>query len=196
MTGPVREAAREWHPAIRGALLLLSVLLCAPARPHSPSVTVIDVDAKKRELRVLQGGKVLAVFNPVSTGRWGVSATKRLGDGKTPLGEFRVVWEQAEGQFGPFLGIDYPSIGRAERALADNQITRKEYDAIIEAHRLGRVPPQHTRLGGHLGIHGLGRADPGIHRDVDWTQGCIAVTNEEMERLLEWAGIGTRVIIH
>lgn len=179
-----------------GLLLLLQMpWVLADQRDQDPALTVIDVDAKKREMRITRGDELLAVFNPVSTGRWGASDTKRLGDGKSPLGVFRIVWVQAEGQFGPFLGIDYPSVERAQRALADSEITRKEYDAIVEAHRRGRIPPQNTRLGGYIGIHGLGRADPGIHADVDWTQGCIAVTNEEMERLLHWAGVGTRVII-
>ena len=157
---------------------------------------LVDVDSTKRELRVLQGDMVLAVFNPISTGRWGVSEEKLLGDGKTPLGEFRVAWIQASGEFGPFLGINYPSLARAEKGLAANQIRQGEFDPIKRAHASGRVPPQGTRLGGYIGIHGLGRADPEIHHDLNWTKGCIAVTNTEMARLLKWVKVGTTVKIH
>lgn len=157
---------------------------------------IVDVDSAKRELRVLRDDKVLAVFNPISVGRWGVSEEKLLGDGKTPLGEFRVTWVQSSGEFGPFLGIDYPSLARAEKALAANEIRQDEFDAIRRAHAKGRIPPQRTRLGGYIGIHGLGRGDPEIHHDLNWTKGCIAVTNTEMELLLKWVGVGSIVKIH
>ena len=175
--------------------LLLSLLHGVPAEAGSPADNVIIVDTGQRELRVLRGDEVLAVFNPVSTGRWGASTRKHLGDGKTPLGSFRIAWKKTDGQFGPFLGIDYPSVERAKSGLAADEITSVEYAAIVRAHERGRAPPQNTRLGGHIGIHGLGRADPEIHLAVDWTQGCIAVTNDEMTRLLRWADVGTPVII-
>jgi murein L,D-transpeptidase YafK len=157
---------------------------------------IVDVDSANRELRVLRGDMVLAVFNPISVGRWGVSDEKLLGDGKTPRGEFRVAWVQSSGEFGPFLGFDYPSLARAEKGLAANEIRQEEFDAIKQAHASGRIPPQSTRLGGYIGIHGLGRADPEIHHDLNWTKGCIAVTNTEMARLLKWVKVGTIVKIH
>jgi murein L,D-transpeptidase YafK len=131
----------------------------------------------------------------VSVGRWGVSDEKRIGDGKTPLGEYRVAWVKPSGQFGPFLGFDYPSIARARKGLAAGEITQREFDAILEAHVAGRIPPQNTRLGGHLGIHGLGRGDPGIHWDLNWTRGCVAVTNEQMNEVLRLVGKGAVVRI-
>ena len=58
---------------------------------------VVDVDSAKREMRVLRGDKVLAVFNPVSVGRWGITEEKRHGDGKTPLGDYRIAWMKSSG---------------------------------------------------------------------------------------------------
>ena len=150
----------------------------------------MDVDSAKREMRVLRGDKVLAVFEPVSVGRWGVSEQKRRGDGKTPLGTYRITWVKSAGHFGPFLGFDYPSLTRAEKGLAAGEISQAEFDAIQKAHAEGRVPPQNTKLGGYIGIHGLGRGDPGIHRDLNWTKGCIAVTNAANERDRAFGGKG------
>lgn len=176
---------------------IFALLIAATGTWATPlAKVVVDVDSARRELRVLQGDKVLAVFNPISVGRWGVSDEKLLGDGKTPLGEFRVAWVQSSGEFGPFLGIDYPSLARAEKGLAANVIRQDEFDSIKRAHARGRIPPQRTRLGGYIGIHGLGRADPEIHRDLNWTKGCIAVTNNEMARLLKWVKVGTTVNIY
>lgn len=159
------------------------------------SEVVVDVDSVKREMRVLHGDKVLAVFHPVSVGRWGVSPEKRRGDGKTPLGQYRVAWVKPEGHFGPFMGFDYPSLARAEKGLASGEISRTEFDAIRAAHAEGRVPPQNTKLGGYIGIHGLGRGDPGIHRDLNWTKGCIAVTNAQMSEIVRLVGKGALVRI-
>jgi hypothetical protein len=57
------------------------------------------------------------------------------------------------------------------------------------------MPPQNTPLGGFLGIHGIGRGDIRIHRAFHWTQGCVAVTNEEMNALAHWIREDTRIVI-
>lgn len=157
---------------------------------------VVDVYSAKREMRVLRADKVIAVFPGVSVGRWGVSHERRRGDGKTPLGEYRIAWVKGEGQFGPFMGLDYPSLARAEKGLAVGEISQAEFNAIKAAHAEGRVPPQNTRLGGQIGIHGLGGADPRIHRDLNWTKGCVALTNEQMRQFIGLAGKGALVRIH
>lgn len=159
------------------------------------AAVVVDVDSARREMRVLRGDKVLAVFDPVSVGRWGMTEAKQRGDGKTPLGTYRIAWVKSTGHFGPFMGFDYPSLARAEKGLAAGEISKTEFGAIQKAHDEGRVPPQNTKLGGYIGIHGLGRGDPGIHRDLNWTKGCIAVTNEQMSQLVRLVGSGTLVRI-
>jgi lipoprotein-anchoring transpeptidase ErfK/SrfK len=50
-------------------------------------------------------------------------------------------------------------------------------------------------LGGHIGIHGVGRGDLRIHQQFDWTQGCIALTNEQIEQLQNLVRVGDRVVI-
>ena len=72
---------------------------------------------------------------------------------------------------------------------------RPQFDAIKKAHVEGQVPPQNTKLGGYVGIHGLGRGDPGIHHDLNWTRGCIAVTNAQMNQLMGLVGKGAIVRI-
>lgn len=177
------------------ALAALSIVAGVVRADPGPEV-VVDVDSAKREMRVLRGDRVLAVFDGVSVGRWGVSEEKRLGDGKTPLGEYRIAWLKASGLFGPFLGFDYPSLARAEKGLAAGEISQAEFEAIQKAHAQGRVPPQNTRLGGQIGIHGLGRADPRIHRHVNWTKGCIALTNAQMSQFMRLVGKGALVRVH
>ena len=52
------------------------------------------------------------------------------------------------------------------------------------------MPPQHTRLGGEIYIHGRG-----VHDDPDGTRGCIALNNDDMQELYDRVGIGTSVTI-
>jgi len=177
------------------ACLSASMFAACGAWADPGAEVVVDVDSARREMRVWRGEKVLAVFNPISVGRWGVSAEKRRGDGKTPLGAYRVAWVKSTGYFGPFIGFDYPSLARAEKGLASGEISQAEFDAIKSAHVEGRVPPQDTKLGGYIGIHGLGRGDPEIHRDLNWTMGCIAVTNAQMTQIMDLAGKGVIVRI-
>jgi murein L,D-transpeptidase YafK len=160
------------------------------------AVVVVDVDSARREMRVLRDDRVLAVFDHVSVGRWGVTEEKLLGDGKTPRGYFRIAWMRTNGEFGPFMGLDYPSLARAEKGFAAGEISQGEFDAIRKAHAEGRVPPQDTKLGGQIGIHGLGRANPRIHRELNWTKGCIALTNAQMSQLMRLVGKGALVRIH
>ncbi len=65
----------------------------------------------------------------------------------------------------------------------------------MQAVRHHRIPPQNTPLGGQLGIHGLGRGDLDIQRTINWTNGCVALTNHDIRRLGQWVHVGTRVII-
>jgi lipoprotein-anchoring transpeptidase ErfK/SrfK len=60
----------------------------------------------------------------------------------------------------------------------------------------GNPPPQETSLGGYLGIHGIGDGDKEIHESVNWTDGCIAINNEQLMELADWVKIGTRVNVH
>ena len=83
----------------------------------------------------------------------------------------------------------------ADRALVDGRIDEAQWQAIRRADQAGEVPSQNTPLGGMIGIHGIGDGDRGVHRDFNWTNGCVALTNEEIDELLRWVKIGTPVEI-
>ena len=48
---------------------------------------------------------------------------------------------------------------------------------------------------GQLGIHGVGMGDMKVHETVNWTEGCIALTNEQVRDLAKWVVVGTRVVV-
>jgi len=124
---------------------------------------------------------------PRSCATWGTAAR--------PGGVFHVRWINRHSKFHLFFGLDYPSRAQAEHAYHAARIDFDTYYRISRALLHGRTPPQDTALGGYIGIHGLGRQDPAIHRRLNWTEGCIALTNEQIDRLARWVSIGTRVVI-
>lgn len=147
----------------------------------------IIVRKKRRALEVYDGGKLIKTFTVVLG--FAPSGDKEIeGDGKTPEGEFYVFTKNAESKFHLSLGLSYPSKDDAERGLDTGVITRSERDEIVSAIDNKTMPPQKTALGGEIYIHGGGV-------ESDWTWGCVALKNEEIEELFRLIPVGTKVEI-
>ena len=180
--------------------LIITVLLFGlassrafPADVEAPSVLI---DTKTFTLTVLSASnQPLALFRNIALGRGGVSDVHQAGDKTTPLGTFHVAWINRHSRFRIFFGLDYPTPSDGARALELGIIDHAAYEAILSAHRDGRLPPQNTALGGLIGIHGIGAGSPEIQRHVNWTKGCIALTNADAVALSKWVHVGTKVTI-
>ncbi len=123
-------------------------------------------------------GDALAAHYHTSLGYAAVGNKEKSGDGKTPEGEYYVTLKY-ESQFHRSLQISYPSIPDAERGLREGIINRVQHDAIVGAIKQCRNPPQDTALGSYVQIHGGGGGS-----DVgDWTLGCVAVDDPEIEKV-------------
>jgi murein L,D-transpeptidase YafK len=155
----------------------------------------IDVDTTKHTLSVMQGDTIQAVFENIAIGRFGTTWSKMTQDKKTPLGKFRVGWVNEKSRYYRFFGLNYPNLDIAKRALDENRITEETWLSILEAKNMGKTPPQNTPLGGHIGIHGIGQGDQEIHHKYNWTEGCVALTNEQIDRLGKWIKPGIMVNI-
>ena len=186
--------------AFLGAFWLM--LLLASSALATPGQTMVEadevwllVDTHKLTLAVMRGDTIMQKFNNIAIGSNGPSVDKVVSDETTPLGEFRISDVNPRSRYHLFLLLDYPTIEHAQRALADGRINPEEFVAVSNAWLEGELPPQNTRLGGFLGIHGIGDGDLAIHRSVNWTDGCIAMTNEEIDQLASLVGVGTRVSV-
>jgi murein L,D-transpeptidase YafK len=117
------------------------------------------------------------------------------GDGATPTGDFYICAKNPRSKFFLSLCVSYPNAEDAERGLRDGLIDLHERAEIVEALRQCKMPPQHTRLGGEIYIHGHpAQAAADVSRP-DWTQGCIALDNIFMQDLYDRVELGTPVII-
>ena len=153
------------------------------------------VDTTNLTIQVMRGESLLYKYDNIAIGSNGPTLSRRVQDETTPLGEFRINRLNPRSRFHLFMGIDFPTMDDAARALADGRLSPQEYVRMSNAWLADEPPPQNTALGGFLGIHGLGAGDEEIHGTFNWTDGCIAVTNEQIDELAQWVSVGTRVSV-
>jgi lipoprotein-anchoring transpeptidase ErfK/SrfK len=165
------------------------------APPACMEIVRIEVWKGERTLLAYcKRGAVIAM--PVAIGRQEIGPKRRAGDHKTPEGEYRVSGVPRIGRFHLFIPIDYPSVADAESALSEGRVSASDYERIVSAHEMGLVPPIDTALGGDLGLHGEGERWAGDSRYHDWTFGCIALSDADIEYLSNRLEVGAPVVIH
>ncbi|MTW19989.1 L,D-transpeptidase family protein [Allochromatium palmeri] len=180
-------AARTVHVAISGLCLALTVsgMLALNGCTTSPSSTTqfsgpvdtVVVKKSQRQLELLSGGKVVRQYR-VALGGAPVGHKYREGDQRTPEGRYKLNWRNPNSNFYKSMHISYPSD-------KDRAVSRQ----------LG-----HSNPGGMIMIHGLpnyiqSETMRQQYANRDWTQGCIAVKNEEMDEIWSLVKDGTPIQI-
>lgn len=145
------------------------------------------IKKNSRKLEVFDGEKLVKTYLMV-LGFTPTGDKEIEGDGKTPEGEFYVFTKNDKSRFFLSLGLSYPSIDDAKRGLSENIISQEEHDSIVEAIKNKQMPLQKTSLGGEIYIHGGGISE-------DWTDGCVALRDEEIKEIFEAIPVGTSVLI-
>ena len=153
------------------------------------------IDTGNLTLEVKKGQKTVELFKNISIGKNGAGFKQRRGDFVTPIGTYRIGWINNNSRYRKFFGVTYPSQLNAFEALFKGLIDQQDYQQIKLSHQRSQIPKQNTRIGGNIGIHGLGSASNRIHRTMNWTQGCIALTNPQVDKLAHWVDKGTLVTI-
>lgn len=180
-------AVLDWRRArnrkVRGlyaafTLSLGMLLMPWPARPAGEPVVIID----KSRRQLLYQGKNMAI----GLGNHPQGTKQEEGDGKTPEGRYRVCSKAADSPFGYWLGLDYPNRSDAWRGRMEGRVSWLEWTAWNWFWR--SQPPQSTRLGGQIGIHGGGSRK-------NWTLGCIALDQANLKELFEQLPLGSVVEI-
>jgi murein L,D-transpeptidase YafK len=150
----------------------------------APRIVVFKAN---RQLQLYSGDKLLRIYR-VGLGLNPVPDKQSEGDRATPEGEFYIFTKNPRSAFHLSLGISYPNVEDAERGLISGLITRAQRDTIVRAIKRKQGPPQYTALGGLIYIHGNGATS-------DWTWGCVALENEDIEELYQAIPVGTPVTI-
>jgi murein L,D-transpeptidase YafK len=133
-------------------------------------ITGILIKKGEGEMLLLSNGRKVREYD-IDLGFAPTGDKKMQGDGKTPEGTYYIDRKNPQSNFYLSLGISYPN----------------EHDRA-EARALGVDP------GGDIFIHGQGRYGQG-KSGTDWTWGCIAVTDIEMQEVFALVDVGTPVTI-
>jgi murein L,D-transpeptidase YafK len=158
---------RVWLAVLGGAIVL------GAATPPKKADRIVIVKSAQT-LTLMSGGQVLKSYR-VALGGDPVGPKVKVGDKKTPEGEYIIDSKNPHSRFHFALHISYPN-------TADRGRARK----------LGVSP------GGGVEIHGLDSKYAwvgSLHRQVNWTAGCIAVTNPEIDEIWPLVPVGTPVEI-
>ncbi len=174
---------------IRQARMILMLLLTAvlvvglvtltqcppPPLPENAIVAEMRLHKSKRSLILLDAKEAVLVRYRVSLGRSPEGPKRVQGDNRTPEGRYIISGRNPHSRYHLSVRISYPSADDKARAAALNSLP-----------------------GGDIMIHGLpnrlgllGK----LHRLADWTAGCIAVTNQEMEQIWRHVPDGTPILI-
>ena len=145
------------------------------------------VRKSERKLEVYERGILKETFD-IALGFEPNGQKDREGDGRTPEGEFFVFAKNPKSRHLLSLAISYPDLAAVERGFASGIIDENTRNQIVYDLEERDWIPQETPLGGKIYIHGGGTAE-------DWTDGCIALKDNEMQALYDLASAGTRVTI-
>jgi murein L,D-transpeptidase YafK len=158
-------------------LLILAILIAGLSACSSkfrsyngPEVTKIIVFKQARALHLMHGKNVLKSYR-IGLGFAPEGHKAVEGDGRTPEGLYYIDRRNPNSDYHLSIGISYPNKKDVERAR-----------------KLGKSP------GGDIFIHG--RGNPVDYLNRDWTWGCIAVTNEEIEEIYAMVRDGTPIAIY
>jgi murein L,D-transpeptidase YafK len=158
----------------------------------------IVVHKARRRMDVFADGDLLKSY-VVSLGLSPTGAKRAQGDMRTPEGDFFLCTVNRASRFTRFLGLSYPSPVEAAEGVASGRVGAEVERAARAAYRRrDRCPPQLSRLGGAVGIHGSSAWErrPEGFALQDWTWGCVAVRDRDILELFEqYAEIGVPVRI-
>ena len=154
-----------------GLLIGLGAAQTAPAPLHADRVVVLK---KERTLQLLNHGKVIKIYK-VALGGDPVGPKTRQGDHKTPEGAYVLDSRNPHSEFYKSIHISYPSA--RDRAAARQKGVSPGGDVFVHA-----LPNGYRYVGA-------------AHRLKDWTDGCIAVTDQEMDEIWQAVPNGTPIEI-
>jgi murein L,D-transpeptidase YafK len=185
-----RPRAFALRASIAGAAVVAVAIACGTAAqagrygdrplPRSARIDRIVVYKGEHRLEAWSGEALLKSYR-IAIGVGGEGPKVYEGDARTPEGTYRIDSRHRSRQFHRFLHVSYPN--------------REDRRRHREARARGEVPDG-AGIGGAIGIHGEGDTPLVGMLGIDWTAGCIAVTDEEAEELYRAVVDEAVILIH
>lgn len=162
---------------------------------HDPNIII----SRKNYTLSLYEDTVLVKNYHASFGK-NVSIPKtKANDFSTPVGSYKICSIDKDHKYYIKLKLNYPNINDITEALRKNLITQKDFDQLKFEFYYDDCPKLDTPLGNDVSIHGIGEYNF-IFRNLpfvfNWTDGSIALSNEDIYELYTVVSKGTKVVIH
>jgi len=116
----------------------------------------------------------------------------------TPIGKYKICNISTDIKYYKKLKLNYPNLQDANRALQKKIISKIEYITILNSLREDQCSYNYTKLGANISIHGIGKYNfifKNLPFVFNWTNGSIAMSNENIDELISVLSVGTKVII-
>ena len=146
------------------------------------------IEKGKRRLTAFSPSGDVLLRCPVALGKSPVGHKRAEGDGRTPEGDYFICLKRDTGRFGCALGVSYPSLADAKQAVQEGRLETSLLPLFEAAEKEQKRPPWGTCLGGEIYIHGGGT-------EWDWTAGCVALADADMQALYPMCQTGDAVRI-
>ncbi|SDT92546.1 L,D-transpeptidase family protein [Halopseudomonas salegens] len=159
---------------LRAALIGVLLSICLPLAANPEPIDKVLILKHERQLQVISQGTVIRQYR-VSLGKQPEGHKQQLGDQRTPEGLYTIDWRHHSAQFNLSMHIDYPNLKDRATAFENG------------------VDP-----GGMIMIHGTPIDEDypeWFFHGLDWTDGCIALPNADMQELWDLVPNGTLVEI-
>lgn len=157
----------------------------------------ILVVRKDYALSIYDGGELVKTYRA----SFGMNVSKnkmRDGDLATPVGEYEICSIDTMHKYHKFLKLNYPNIVDAADGLRKSIISQEEYNRLSYEFYYEGCPKTKTALGIDVGIHGIGKFND-IFKNLpfvyNWTDGSIALNNENIDEIFSVVRKGTKVVI-
>jgi len=159
-------------------ITIVMAVLFPDIRVHADDVLLsslqadhILVEKSAHRMTLFSGDTAIKKYG-ISLGMRPKGPKTRKGDRKTPEGVYFIDARNPWSRYHRSLHVSYP-----------------DKDDVERARKLGKHP------GGNIMIHGTGKKYAGVHSEYDWTNGCIAVTDNEIEEIWDLVPNGTKIEI-
>jgi hypothetical protein len=188
------------HSNLKSQIIIFVVLTVSVANvlaegPPLPAGRIVVIDKAKKNLVLFMDGRQVAEF-PASFGIDPDSDKYKAFDSATPEGLYFITYKKIKSRFQRLLSISYPNLMNAEKGLAEGMISLTAYERIREDIRKSGWTSCGTGLGCDIAIHGGGVFRYfGKSRERDWTEGCIALNDKDIEKVFNLCGSGDPVVI-
>ncbi|MDP4174323.1 MAG: L,D-transpeptidase [Bacteroidota bacterium] len=171
----------------------------AAAQKHLTYLTNIHIIVEKRKYKLeLYSDTTLVKTYKAVFGRSSSTKKSFLNDKRTPVGKYVICDIDTTSQYRKFLRLNFPNSIDIQEAYKQRLITENEFLSASEALQNNQCPKLGRIKTNDIGIHGIGRLNfifKNLPFVYNWTNGSIAVSNENIDEIYSVIKVGTEVEI-